>query len=54
MAVMTIEELKTENVELRRGIRRILEVKRLGSSVINPNYQKMVTNMHIIAKQLLE
>lgn len=47
-------ELKKENKRLRRGIRRILEVKRLWGSVIDPNYQKMVTEIIGLAKHLLE
>lgn len=48
-----LKELKDENRRLRRGIRRILEVKRLWSSVINPDYQKILTEVFIIAKQVL-
>ncbi len=49
-----IIELQDEIMRLRRGIRRILEVKRLWSSVVGPKYQKMLTEVFTIAKQILE
>ena len=49
-----VTELQDENKRLRRGIRRILEVKRLWSSVVNPDHQKISTEVFTIAKQILE
>ena len=49
-----ITELQDENKRLRRGIRRILEVKRLWSSVVGTKYKKMLTEIFSIAKQILD
>ncbi len=49
-----VTELQDENKRLCRGIRRILEIKRLWSSVVGPKYQKMLTEVFSIAKQILE
>ncbi len=47
-------ELQNEIKQLRQGIRRILEVKRLWSSVVNPNHQGILNEVFAIAKQILE
>jgi len=49
-----LKQLEDENRRLRRGIRRILEVKRLWSSVVNPDRQKILTEVFTLAKQILE
>ena len=47
-----VTELQDEIKQLRWGIRRILEVKRLWSSVVNPNHQGMLNEVFAIAKQI--
>lgn len=49
-----VTELQEEIRRLRRGIRRILEVRRLWSSVVNPDRQKILTEVFTMAKQILE
>ena len=49
-----VTELQDENKRLRRGIYRILEVKRLWSSVVNPDHKKILAEVFVIAKQILE
>ena len=46
------EKLKDENRRLRRGIRRILEVRRLWGSVVNPDYRKILTEVFKLAEEL--
>ncbi len=48
------KELEDKNKRLRKGVRRILEVKRLWSSVVNPDHKKILAEVFAIAKQILE
>ena len=46
------EKLEDENRRLRRGICRILEVRRLWGSVVNPDYRKILTEVFKLAEEL--
>ncbi len=49
-----VTELQDENQKLRRGIRRILKVKKLWSSVVNPDHKKILAQIFAIVKQISE
>ena len=49
-----VTELQDENQKLRRGIRKILKVKRLWSSVVNPDHKIILAQVFAIVKQISE
>ncbi|KKN48406.1 hypothetical protein LCGC14_0653530 [marine sediment metagenome] len=49
-----VTELQDENQKLRRGIRKILKVKRLWSSVVNPDHKIILAQVFVIVKQISE
>ncbi len=53
-ALETIGQLEDRNIHLYRGIRRILKVKKLWSSVVNPDHKIILAQVFAIVKQISE
>ena len=53
-ALKTIRQLEDRNIQLYRGIRKILKVKRLWSSVVNPDHKIILAQIFAIVKQISE
>jgi len=53
-ALEAIGQLESKNKRLHRGIRRILKVKRLWSSVVNPDHKIILAQVFAIVKQISE